>query len=450
MKDQLTKGLVLCFSMILVLIIISGCSDDSSSNDNATGDDQDDTEQDNGSDTVTLRMVESLTSPARTELLKGMIEAFEDENPTIKVELISPPLQSADEKISQMLMAEEDIDVLEVRDQTVKQFSNNSFIEDLSVYTSEWENWDSLNDIAKHGATSIDEIPYFIPYGIYEKTLFYRKDWFEEAGLDVPETWEDVYNAATTLTDPSQNRYGYSFRGGAGSSDYVEFMTWSYVGENIVQDDGYFIEDGSPMFTTDEAVDALEMFVKIYEDASPPDSISWSYPEMVQGFTSGTTAMLIQDPEVIVTAEENMEEGTWDTAPLPKGTPSGVAQQTAGTAGWGIGAFSENKEEAWKLISFLSSPEQNLHFAKNNSLIPVHKSAGDDSFFKEGYFSSYIEMNAKPDEYLIADRPVDYKGWGEYRGVAEKDIQSLLLGDITIEDALQKWTDYWVDQKEQQ
>ncbi|WP_253701251.1 sugar ABC transporter substrate-binding protein [Bacillus sp. FJAT-29814] len=425
--------------VILLLGIISGCSSETSS--------KKDSEKKDG--TVTLKMIESLTSPARTALLKDMIKQFETENPKIKVQLISPPLQSADEKITQMLMAKEDIDVLEVRDQTVKQFSNNKFIEDLSKYTGSWENWDSLNDAAKHGATFVDKTPYFIPYGIYEKTLFYRKDWFDEAGLKAPETWEDLYAAAKKLTDPAKNRFGYSFRGGAGSSDYVEFTTWAYLGSKINPSDGYFTQDGKPMFNAPEAKQALEMFVKLYKDASPPDSINWSYPEMVQGFTSGQTAMLIQDPEVITTCTENMKEGTWATAPLPKGPESKVAQQTLGTAGWGISSYSKKKDAAWKLIAFLSSPEQNLNFAKKNSLIPIHKSAGEDPFFKEGYFAAYIDMNSKPDEYLIADRPVDYKGWGQFRADAEKDIQSLLLKKSSTDDVLKKWADYWQKEKDQ-
>ncbi|TLS38636.1 ABC transporter substrate-binding protein [Pseudalkalibacillus caeni] len=433
--NALRKWCVPLVMIAMVVGLLAGCSSSEESDAGSEG------------DTVTLKMIESLTSPNRTKLLKEMISDFEEKNPNIKVELISPPLQSADEKIAQMMMAKEDIDVLEVRDQTVKQFSGNDFIEDLSPYVDKWENWDTVNENAKGNALFIDDTPYFIPYGLYQKTLFYRKDWFEEAGLEVPKTWDDLYDAAVKLTDPKKNRYGYSFRGGAGSSDYVEFTTWAYVGEDIDPEDGYFLKGSDKnMFATPEAKDAMNMFVKLYEDASPPDSVSWSYPEMVQGFTSGVTAMLIQDPEVIVTADEKMEEGTWDTAPLPLG-PSGIAQQAVGAAGWGMTSYSKHKDEAWKLIEYLSNPEQNLYFAKNNSLIPIHTTAADDPFFKEGYFESYIKMNENTEQYRAVNRPVDYQGWGEFRGDAEKDIQALLLEKTTVEDVLEKWSAFWNEQK---
>ena len=64
--------------------------------------------------TVTLQMVESLTNPARTEVLKSLIADFEADNPKIKVELISPPTDQADQKIQQMLQSGKGVDVLEV------------------------------------------------------------------------------------------------------------------------------------------------------------------------------------------------------------------------------------------------------------------------------------------------------------------------------------------------
>ncbi|MBS4194324.1 ABC transporter substrate-binding protein [Lederbergia citri] len=427
---------VIMATFVLVLGLLAGCN----SNESNSSGGKDKEKQ------VTIKMIESITSPARTKLLKDMLAKFEEENPGIKVELISPPLQSADQKITQMLQAKEDIDVLEVRDYTLKQFTSNNYTEDLTPYTDKWEHWSTVNDNAKRNAMYVDDTVYYIPYGLYQKTLFYRKDWFEEAGIEVPKTWDELYEAGKKLTDPSKNRFGYSFRGGAGTSDYVEFMTWAYVADKIQPDDGYFTTDGKSMFSTPEAKEALNMFVKLYKDISPPDSISWSYPEMVQGFTSGVTAMLIQDPEVIVAADESMEEGTWDTAPLPLG-PTGLAQQTAGAAGWGITSFSKHKEEAWKLVEFLSNPEENLYFAKNNSLIPIHTTAADDPFFNEGYFKSYITMNSETDKYRAVDRPLDYKGWGEYKGQSDKDIQSFLLGKTSVDDFLNKWSKYWDEEK---
>lgn len=81
--------------------------------------------------TVTLNMVESLTNPARSDLLKELIADFEQQNPKIKVNLISPPTEQADQKIQQMLQSGSGVDVLEVRDITVGPWSNNGWLYDM-------------------------------------------------------------------------------------------------------------------------------------------------------------------------------------------------------------------------------------------------------------------------------------------------------------------------------
>ena len=99
--------------------------------------------------TVTLQMVESLTNPARTELLRGLLDDFEKENPDIKVTLVSPPTEQADAKIQQMLQSGKGVDVLEVRDITVGPFANNGWLHDISADLEKWDGWDALTDNAQ-------------------------------------------------------------------------------------------------------------------------------------------------------------------------------------------------------------------------------------------------------------------------------------------------------------
>ncbi len=90
-------------------------------------------------DEVKLQMVESLTNPTRTTLLKKLIADFEAKNSGIKVQLISPPTNSADQKIQQMLQSGKGVDVLEVRDTTVGPFSTNKWIYDMAPDLKGWD-----------------------------------------------------------------------------------------------------------------------------------------------------------------------------------------------------------------------------------------------------------------------------------------------------------------------
>lgn len=396
---------------------------------------------------VTIRMIESLTSPERTEVLRTIADKFEEEHENVTVEIISPPLEGADQKISQMLIAKQPLDVVEVREQTAAQFINNKWLMPLDNYVDKWNGKDTLTPAAQAALSQIGDSIYLMPYGFYQRLLFYRADWFEEAGLEAPATYDEIYEAAVKLTDPSKNRYGWSFRGGKGGLNMVDMMYWAWLGNDKLADPtaAYFLKDtdGQTIFTTPETKEALEFNKKLYQDASPKDSIAWGFSEMVQGFIGGTTAMMIQDPEVIPTCQENMAENEWAVQALPTG-PSGQAVFPNGYAGWGMTSYTENPDIVAEFILFLSNEENNTYFAKEYSTIPIHVTAPElDSYFVEGPFSVFMEMGEQPDVYCFGASPQSYEAYGEYFNTIDQEYQKYYGDQITAEELLEYLDNYW-------
>ena len=392
---------------------------------------------------VTLQVVESLTNPARTELIRGLLDEFEKENPDIAVDLVSPPTDQADQKIQQMLQSGTGIDVLEVRDLTVGPFSNNGWLYDMTDDLADWDGWDALTDNAK----AVAEGGYFVPYGFYGLSLFYRTDLVEKAGFDgPPASWEELLEQAEAIQDPSNNTYGYAFRGGSNANGNVVAAIEAYVADDLDVDDAFKLKDGSTIFSAPEAQDALDVYFQLFEKAAPPSAVSWGYPEMVEGFTNGSTAFLLQDPEVIATVQQSttITEDQWSTAPLLTG-PTGKAAQPLATAGWGVADSSQHKEEAVKLVEFLSGEGPATEFAQGNSLVPIIASAADDDFYKEGPWSSYVTMTENPDTYINVTQPRGVSWWTEWAQKADSEIQQVLLGSMTTTELLESWDAYWTE-----
>ena len=80
---------------------------------------------------TTLKLTEVITSPQRTELLKGMIAKFEAANPGIKVEIISLPWGQAFEKFATMVQGGQIPDVVEMPDRWLSLYANNGQLESL-------------------------------------------------------------------------------------------------------------------------------------------------------------------------------------------------------------------------------------------------------------------------------------------------------------------------------
>ncbi|KJL38292.1 ABC transporter substrate-binding protein [Microbacterium azadirachtae] len=394
---------------------------------------------------VTLQMVESLTNPDRTKLIRGLLDDFQKANPNITVKLVSPPTEQADTTIQQMLQSGKGIDVLETRDITVGPFANNHWLYDMTADLKSWDGWSALTDNAKKAGVS-DGKTWFVPYGFYGLSLFYRTDLVKSAGFDgPPKSWKDLLDQASKIQDPEKNQYGYAFRGGKNANSNVVAAIEAYTIDDLDTSNAFLLKDGKTIFSSPDAQKGVDDYFALFKKASPPSAVSWGYPEMVAGFTNSTTAFLLQDPEVIATVSaSSLKEDQWNTAPLLTG-PSGKAAQPLAVAGWGVAQSSAHKDAAVKLVEYLSSAKPATTFAQKNSLVPIIAAAAKDPFYSTGPWTSYVTMTEHPDTYVNVQQPRGVAWWTEWIQKSDQDVQSVLLGNMTTKELLTSWDQYWTD-----
>ena len=429
MKSKLTTITALGVAAVLGL---SGCGG-GSGNGSADGE-------------VTLQMVESLTNPTRTDTIKTLLAGFEKENPTIKVELISPPTDSADQKIQQMLQSGKGIDVVEARDITVGSFGANKWLYDMTADLEGWDGWGDLTENAVNYSKQ-DGKTYYIPYGFYGLSLFYRTDLVKDAGFDgPPKSWTELLTQSEKINDPANNKFGYAFRGGPNANSNAVAIIEAYTAGKVDKENAFLLDDGKTIFSAPEAQTAMDDYLELFKKGSPPSSVAWGYPEMVQGFSNGSTAFLLQDPEVIATIKEStsVKEDQWNVAPLLVG-PAGKAIQPVASAGWGIAESSEHKPEAIKLIKYLAQGEPATTFSKENSLVPILKSAAEDPFYSEGPWAAYVTMTENPDTYISAVQPRGVSWWTEWIKKSDGELQRVLTGKMSTQELLTSWDSYWTE-----
>ena len=146
---------------------------------------------------TTLQLVEVITSPQRTEVLRGMVNQFEVAHPGVTVEITSLPWGQAFEKLATMVQGGQIPDVVEMPDRWLSLYANNDQLVDLSAYMADWGEADELNERTVEFGSYVNNTPYMIPYGFYLRALFYNKKLFKQAGLDgPPETMDDFMAAA--------------------------------------------------------------------------------------------------------------------------------------------------------------------------------------------------------------------------------------------------------------
>ena len=97
---------------------------------------------------TTLKLVEVITSPERTETLKGIVADFEKANPGTHVEITSLPWGQAFEKFATMVSAGDTPDVVEMPDRWLSLYAGSRRLENLEPYLAKWDNTAGLNERA--------------------------------------------------------------------------------------------------------------------------------------------------------------------------------------------------------------------------------------------------------------------------------------------------------------
>lgn len=390
---------------------------------------------------VTIRMIEYFAGPARTPLLNAYARQYEQKNPGVKIDLISPSQADSPAKITQLIQAK-NVDIVEPAGAIYLQAVTSNQLADVSKYFKPMKSYKNLTDYAKQMAeqTTKGKI-YGIPSGFYTKASFVRTDRFKAAGVAVPKTWQDIYNAKSMQKD---NQYVYAMRGAAAAHSQALFITWAYNAPNLNQT-GLQTKDGKSIFSTPESKVAMDLLVKIWKEAAPAASISWGYPEMVKGFNTGVANYLIQDNEVIQIVEENFEpyeKGNWAMVQIPKG-PNGYSAQAVGAGGiWSVTKSAKCKNVALGFLDYITQDPQHAGFARAYGVGPVTKTAAQDPFFKTGAWAIYAKINADKKEMQLSGirGPKLSACQGAMYATMDKDMAKLFTGDKTTADVLKEWT----------
>lgn len=390
----------------------------------------------------TVRLIEYFAGPARTPLLNSFARAYEAKTPGVKIDIISPSQADSPAKITQLLQAK-NVDILEpagaIYSQAVsagqlaniaKQFKKTKAYEFLTPYTKKMAEQTTKGKI------------YGVGNGYYTKAGFVRTDRFKSAGIAIPETWQDIYDAKTMQTD---NQYVYAMRGGPAAHSQALFIIHAHLAPNL-NNTGLQTKDGKSIFATPEAKTAMDLLLKIWKEASPAASISWGYPEMVKGFHTGVANYLIQDNEVIQIVEDNFEpyaKGNWTMTKMPKG-PTGYSAEFLGAGGlWSIAQSSKCKNIALGFLDYITQDPQHALFARAYGVGPVTTTAANDPFFKNGAWSIYAKINADKKHIMKSGirGPKLTACFGAAYPEMDKDMAKLYTGDITTTELLKKWSD---------
>ncbi len=246
---------------------------------------------------------------------------------------------------------------------------------------------------------------------------FYRKDVFEELGIDVDAlTTMDAWLAAVQRITKETDLYGAVVRGGAtGISDELEAMALNYLGDRPYETGkGAFFDPGwCPRFTDQRITEAFGTWGELMRN-SPPGVTAFTWYDASTAFAQGLAATFWCDASLFAPEFEDPDQSTVagkvGYAVLP---PSPYGHAT-GYWAWGIGITAKAeqtvKKASWLFIEWATSKYGEL-FSASKTWGAVRQSTWKLPEMKEVLPVEYVDTVSQ--SLAIAKYPAMHFSGGE-------------------------------------
>jgi len=202
---------------------------------------------------------------------------------------------------------------------------------------------------------------YAVPFAHAGTALYYRVDWFEEHGLEEPETWDDVIEAGQILSE-EKGVHGLTTRG---ARDDGTVQRWLPVYRSF----GGEFEDDVPQLDSEAGIKSLEMYQDLVfeHEIMSEDVVAFGSAEARGLFQAGDAAMSIIMTHIAhATEEAGVEYGeNFEMTNVPVPEENMEAQPVSTGFQWAVHANTDHPEEAFKYVNYLTRPDASLEFNVN-------------------------------------------------------------------------------------
>lgn len=331
---------------------------------------------------VTIEFWNSMTG-VNGEILAEITERFNAEHEMIEVELVyQGGYRDLFEKLMAAARAGQLPPLSQIYSNRLSWYVGQGLVEPLDPYMNHPEIGYTEEEVMDIMAAYRDDgvwndTYYALPFNKSSQRLYYNQDMFDEAGVAVPTTWEELEHAARVLTqdvsgDGRNDIYGLVLQNNV-STDIAPWV-WQAGGKHMCDDEDTIFFESDAM---KEAVTFINNLIQ--EDIA---RLAGEDDRSNIPLEQGRAAMAIASTSRIPSIRDNIAPGTnWGIAPLPAHKED--VQLYFGT---NVTIFNtptpEEKLAAFTYLKYLINPENAAYWAMNTGYLPIRYSVLEMEEFK--------------------------------------------------------------------
>jgi len=275
-----------------------------------------------------------------------------------------------------------------------------------------------------------------VPRCVDARMLHFRNDWFAEAGVATPSTWEQFRTAAKRFSNPP-DRYGTTFPGRHSGL----FGTWY---ELLAMAGGHLFDaELRPVFLGEAGEWALAFLHDLYavSQVTPRDLPSGHYEEVAACFRQGRCAMILEWPGyygLLRRGEDTAVNGRFGLERYPVG-PTGIRKVYSGAHSFAIPTSVRHRAEALALLRFLTSEDSQVAQGRAGDIVPrlsawekVKKSFAADPL--DAHRMELLEATMREDMLI----PPKFPRYPAVEDALWTALQAGVTGELPVRQALER------------
>jgi multiple sugar transport system substrate-binding protein len=354
-------------------------------------------------------------------VLDKQIARFEEQNPDIRVAVLSAPRKEArrhQDYVDRLSARDTSRDIYVLEAIELAELDANGWLIPLDDYVGKYEI--ELGDFwpATLQANTVNGHLAALPWLADGGLLYYRQDLLEQYGKQVPATWNDLRQVALEIKAEESLPSGFVWQGAPYESltcNALEFI-WAHGGKVLD-------EQGQAVFDSPETRAALqEMLDFVTQGASPPEVATYNETSTLSAFGSGEAAFMRNWTYAWdrLNQTDSPVSGRVGLAPLPVSCLGGLSLA--------LSSHSLHPEESARFMAFLAGYDQQLQIAREGIQPPALESVYHDA---ELLAEAPIVRALQAALSVARPRPQS-PAYLEISGAIYTDVNKMLLGEQDV------------------
>jgi multiple sugar transport system substrate-binding protein len=334
-----------------------------------------------------------LTSALDAAQGQSLIAAFEAKNPGIKIDVVEGPNASnliEDLYTSSFLLGDSPYDLVMMDVVWLPKFAAAGWLLDLTDKIPATDLADFMPADLEGGR--FKNRLYRLPIRSDAQLLYYRQDWLQQAGIQPPETFDQLMTASKQLQSAGVAKWGYVWQG-------RQFEGLAAVFVDILGGYGGFWVNPKNLevgLDRPESIEALQFLRNtLAQGISPPGVSNYQHEDARRLFQSGEVAFMHNWPYAypLSNAADSPIKGKFAIKTMVH-APGLKSASCLGGWGIGIAKTTAHPDAALRVAQFYASPEGQRLSILENGYLPTRRSlyADPEVVAKYPYFPSLMNV----------------------------------------------------------